>query len=171
MSKNTLWVFDLATTTGWAVFCEGERVASGTFKLRQRTINKVKQPRAAKYASLFTLLDSSYSGGGPLPKTPSPDLIVYEVGGFYPSQASAELAHGLAAHLEHWAFNYAIPTEQILNWTVKRFACGSARASKADMIAVAKKLWPRVKIQDDNEADALLIGAAWLEGAHLKGTE
>lgn len=156
---------DTATKTGWAVFHGKRRHASGMVKLRQRTRNKVKEARAAKYRQLIDTLDASLDGDGPIPFVRKPDVLVIEkTGGTFKTGAAVEVTNGIMAAAELWAYENAIPVVFIRNWDVKSHATGNRMADKDKMLKAARKLWRGVRFADDNEADALHLGRAYVDG-------
>ncbi|MFH5231904.1 hypothetical protein [Antrihabitans spumae] len=62
-----------------------------------------------------------------------------------------------------------IPVVTVASKTVKKWATGSGDASKAEMVAAMRELWPAALIRNDNEADALALATmgamqlGWLE--------
>jgi Holliday junction resolvasome RuvABC endonuclease subunit len=64
---------------------------------------------------------------------------------------------GLVAMIEFWADFRGVRVEKVAVGTLKKFATGSGRATKEDMVAWAKLRWKDQSIKDDNQADALHI--------------
>lgn len=165
MARNKIVLaLDTGSTTGYGVFHGRKRFASGILKFKQRTIKKVKQPRAVKYEQMLDALESSLAGDGPIELVRAPDVIVYEVGGYYPNPRTAESAHGFMAMVELVAMRHGIPAVALLNWDVKTHATGSQRADKDQMLAAARRYWRGVKFATHDEADALHVGRAYLDG-------
>ena len=140
---------DVASKAGWARSEGGEVVASGVVKLRQRTVNKVRQPRGAKFSQFRGWLDTQEGPGV------APDVLVIErASGVFKSAAAGSVIFGLLGIAEAWAFDHGIPVVYITAQAVKKHATGSGRADKAAMLEAARKRWPSVEFADDNEADA-----------------
>lgn len=87
-----------------------------------------------------------------------PDVIFYEeAGGHYQNQDAARMAYALWGLMSVRCAHFNIPMEGVHNTTVKKFATGSGRADKEDMLHAAAQKFPDVEIPDDNAADALHI--------------
>ncbi|HVI07022.1 MAG TPA: hypothetical protein VND65_01885 [Candidatus Binatia bacterium] len=68
---------------------------------------------------------------------------------------SGELAFGLSTRVEEFCARQNLRLETLHNATVKKYFTGDGRAEKEDMIRMAQRIDP--KIENDNEADALLL--------------
>ena len=139
---------DLATKTGWCFTDSGKVIASGVqdFSKRRGESNGILFLRFRKW--LFTMLDLH-----------APALIVYERAHF--RGAATEILVGLQTHAQAIAAEHGIESTPVHTGEVKKFATGSGRASKEDMIEAARTKLGRPPV-DDNEADAVLI-ALWAE--------
>jgi len=86
----------------------------------------------------------------------SPDLIVYEQahhrGGF-----ATESCLGFVTEVKTAAALNNIELTTVHSGTLKKWACGHGKASKKDMIDQACHRMKTGKIEDDNEADAVLM--------------
>lgn len=165
MRAKIVWSLDPGSSMGWAVFHGRKRYASGVLVFKQRTIKKVKQPRGIKYVHLMDALREAMVHDNEIDLGGKPDVLVYERGGYYPSRATAEIAHGFAACIELFAAELGIPLCVLLNWDIKKFVTGDQMADKEEMLANARKFWPKAKLGDrHDEADALHIGRAYIMG-------
>jgi len=75
-------------------------------------------------------------------------------------QFSGGYGRELAALALLWADNQGVEVLSIFPSTLKKYATGSGRANKMQMIAAAIKKYPDQDVQDDNHADALHL-LAW----------
>ncbi|WP_235671152.1 crossover junction endodeoxyribonuclease RuvC [Tomitella fengzijianii] len=88
-------------------------------------------------------------------------------------------AHGMHAEraalwwqLVAYLSRQAIPVAEVAPTTLKKWATGHGRATKSQVVAAMRALWPHTTIRDDNQADALAlatIGAqriGWHTPAH-----
>lgn len=84
-----------------------------------------------------------------------PDLVVYEMahqrGGF-----ATEILIGMVTRIQEYCAAKGINYTKIHSATLKKFATGNGRASKADMIHEAGLRYG-IKCIDDNQADALCM--------------
>lgn len=135
---------DLATKTGWAVATRGRVVASGVedFSKRRGESNGILFLRFRRW--LDELIDLI-----------GPDLVVYEQAHFR-GGAATEICVGLQTHTQMIAAEHEIESAPVATSTLKKWATGSGRASKEEMIETSIRclLEPR-RITDDNEADAI----------------
>lgn len=56
--------------------------------------------------------------------------------------------------------DYLVPYAGIAVSTIKKYATGSGRADKEEMVATARIRWPHLAITDDNVADSLWVTAS-----------
>jgi len=75
---------------------------------------------------------------------------------------AAQVYGGLKAVLEMWCDFHDLPWHSVHVGTLKKFATGSGRATKRDMVSWAKLRWPEQRVHGDDQADALHI-LDWLE--------
>lgn len=134
---------DLGTNAGWA-FSNSGVMTSGVINLGNK-----KRP-GEKYAALMKFLLDNYGEKNAL------DLIVYEKPHMRGFAATSQLL-GMAAVVELFAECAEIPMKTVHTGTLKKFATGSGKAEKKDMISAAKKAWRIKSALNDNEADALWV--------------
>ena len=142
----SLLVFDLGANTGWAARGADGILTSGVkhFPLVRGDSQGMRFLRFKSW--LLEMLHLTRA-----------NVIAFESAiAFHKSMYAGQLANGLAgimqvvvaeAHLECLAIT---PSE------LKRFATGKGNAKKDKMVEAARKLYPDVKIESDDEADALL---------------
>lgn len=82
-------------------------------------------------------------------------LFAYEEVMNWKGAAAAHVFGGLRGQLLSLACSYNIDVKPVHVGTIKKFATGSGRASKEEMINAARELYPHLTIKDDNEADAV----------------
>lgn len=87
-------------------------------------------------------------------------------------------AHGL--HAERAALwwqiagtfiRHGVPVAEVAPTTLKKWATGSGRADKAQVVAAMRHLWPLNRIRDDNEADALALASMGAQHLGWHGAE
>lgn len=139
---------DLGTKTGWAFSKDNnlKNVYSGTqeFSLKRGESPGMRFLRFDKWISDFFV-------------THNVDVVVYEMP-HHRGGAATALLGGLVGILLKACATYFIEHTSVHSGTLKKFAIGKGKASKEDMIKRAEELFSK-KVEDDNEADALLM---WL---------
>lgn len=90
---------------------------------------------------------------------PKVDLVVYEEVRGHRGTDAAQVYGGIVAILQEHCETHEIPYQGVPVSTLKKFATGKGNASKELMVVAAKRRWPDVDIQDDNQADALMLWA------------
>jgi Holliday junction resolvasome RuvABC endonuclease subunit len=133
---------DLGTKTGWAML-EGGRIESGV------QISDVKRGESPgmRYIRFNRWLEEIAD--------PKPDVIVFEQA-HHRGGAATETAAGFSTRVLEFCARHGIEHSSVHSATLKKFATGSGRAEKADMIARARERF-KPDLADDNEADALWI--------------
>ena len=132
---------DLATVTGWA---SNNPRQSGTYTF---DVKRGESP-GMRFLRCNNWLKEIYELLKPL------EVIAYEQA-HHRGGAATACCVGLVATVQAFAAEKGIELMPIHTATLKKFATGSGRASKDDMITAAKNLgWDPV---DDNEADAELL--------------
>jgi hypothetical protein len=90
------------------------------------------------------------------------NLIVYELA-HHRGGAATEICVNLTGRVQEFAALYGIEYATVHSGTLKKWACGSGKADKGQMMTRAVAILGR-EPEDDNEADAALMGAwAWEE--------
>lgn len=166
MRSEVILGLDLASTVGWALFHGDKRAASGVLELKQKTINKIKEPRAVRYIQFADALERSLEFGEPIPFVRKPDVIVYEAAkGAWLSASAWESYGALLAEVEKWAYLNGIVRFVGVNPTTnKKHATGHGNADKDMMMSAARKLWRGIRPKTHDEADALHCVRAYLDG-------
>lgn len=140
---------DLGRTCGWAVLTDdGDRVASGVWRLPPRRGAADGQTYRAMCRRVRDLLDVY-----------EPRVVAYERvrrhGGTYAAHVYGGLRAAMLATCQD-----RVPVVGLEVAAVKEAATGKGRVSKEEMIRAAVQRWGPVA--DDNEADALWGGVAYL---------
>lgn len=134
---------DTATKTGWATNIHGRRSGVTEFALKRGESPGMRFLRCRSWLNeMWSLL------GGEI------DVIVYEQA-HHRGGAARAVCVGLVTEVQAFAAEHNIELMPVHTATLKKFATGSGRANKVDMIQAAKdRGWDP---QDDNEADAALL--------------
>ena len=144
---------DLGTTTGWALFRDGERLDSGEWDLKplvgrgerwKRFEKKLRD--AIRWAQQFSV------------ETGVDFTVVAEDGGSFHTNA-ARVHNGLRALLELECFKRDIDQHYVAIKTIKKHATGNGNAKKPEMIAAAGAKWGCTA---EHEADALWVGETYM---------
>ena len=140
---------DLGSTTGWAMIKEGK-----VFQHGERTF---KGNRGVRFEAMRKWLKSMTAHD-------HPELIIFERPFCRGLHATRSL-WGMAAIAEAAAVWRGIPSLDIVPSTLKKWATGNGRASKAEMIAAAYRLQPHLPYHGcpsmsfgEHEADAIILG-------------
>ena len=134
---------DLATKTGWAVNITGNRCGTIEFALKRGESPGMRFLRCRAWLNeMFKLLGDQI------------DVIAYEQA-HHRGGAATSVCVGLVTETLAFAADKGIETMPVQTATLKKWAAGNGRASKADMIEAAKAWgW---NPENDDEADAALI--------------
>ena len=92
-----------------------------------------------------------------------PELVVYEEVRRHLGTDAAHIYGGIVATITGYCEQRRLPYCGIPVGTVKKFATGKGNADKEAMVAAAQARFGR-EVDDDNQADALFILSAWIEG-------
>jgi len=93
-----------------------------------------------------------------------PSWIVFEEPmGNFKSAAARNVIVGLRGILLSTAAYYDLPLSGIAQTKLKKWATGKGNAKKPDMLAAARRRWPKEKFVCDNDADAFLLLQCYLE--------
>lgn len=150
MAKKELKILalDLGTKTGWAISPtqDKDRVYSGVqdFSLKRGESPGMRFLRFDRWLYMFIAEND-------------PDIIVYEMPHHRGGAATAVLG-GLVGILLKACAETNTEHTTIHSMTLKKYATGSGKASKEEMIKKAS-IYFNKQVQDNNEADALLIWA------------
>lgn len=134
---------DLGTKTGWAIRHVDDRIASGV------TVFEARGGIGFRFLRFRAWLTEIKNAGGGL------KAVYYERVDFSTTTEQSRTIFGFEATLTAWCEHHGIPYRGVAVSTLKKFATGSGRAKKPDMIAAAQALGHDVK--SDDEADALMI--------------
>ena len=134
---------DAATKTGWATNVHGRRSGITEFALKRGESPGMRFLRCRAWLTeMWKLL------GGQI------DVICYEQA-HHRGGAATACCVGLVTEIHAFAAEHDIELMPVHTATLKKFATGSGRANKSEMIEAAKaRGWTPV---DDNEADACLL--------------
>jgi Holliday junction resolvasome RuvABC endonuclease subunit len=138
---------DIGLTTGWALGGRHEPYASGTWKLD--TLRR--EGAGMRYLTLERSIRRALEGHR------KPTLIVYEEVRAHMGVDAAHVYGGCQAVIQSLATELEIPWTSVPVATIKIQATGKGNARKAAMVLAAERRWPRIKIVDDNHADALWL--------------
>lgn len=143
---------DMASRTGWALVQDGKVIESGIvdFSKRRGESNGLMFLRFRKWLQEITRMSQVR-------------LIAYELAHFR-GGAATEICVGLQTRAQEMAAELGIESAPVASSTLKKFATGTGRAGKDEMIEKAAKVIGRRPI-DDNEADAVLVGL-WAESEY-----
>lgn len=155
---NTL-ALDIGTTTGWAIR-KPEAVLSGSWllatpkELRQQRKFGRERTGDLRFFRLRERIEQSI-------REHAIENVVFEDVLFLSSQAQSQLWASLRAAV--WTASASVRVGCVHTGTLKKFATGAGNARKEAMVSTVANLpppWGRV-VQDDNEADAVLILQWW----------
>lgn len=140
--KLRILAIDPGTHCGWA-HSDG---SSGTWDL------SVKKDESAgmRLIRLRTALTRLYRSSGV-------DLLVFEASRNSKFGNAVKVAGQIQGVMEVWAIDNEVEYRGYSPKEVKRHATGNGNADKPKMMAAATKKWPKVKLVDDNHADALWL--------------
>lgn len=147
---------DLATATGWALLDAQGAVTSGVqaFPMRRGESPGMRWLRFGAWVREIVRLGGLAAG----------DVIAYEQPlSAHRGGAAAQVAHGLATKVQEVAADLGLELSCVGPAALKKHATGRGNAKKPQMIDAARARWPGQAIEDDNQADALLVLAWALE--------
>lgn len=144
---------DIGTTLGWALRRRSGRVESGRLTMRAGDHPGARMRQFRSWLADLSLRLESEGGIG---------AVAWEDAFRQPGNANA-VHHRLVGVLLEWADRNQIPAEPVGISAIKKFATGKGTASKDDMLAAARALYPAVL--DHNEADAIHVLRCAFSGA------
>ena len=135
---------DLATKTGWALRSNGH-VESGVqvFDLKRGESPGMRFVRFRRW--LYQMLESFEAG----------DVVAFEQA-HHRGGAATQLCVGMSTRVLEACAELGLEHTSVHSATLKKFATGSGRASKEEMLATARARWPEVKTHDEADARHLL---------------
>ena len=143
---------DPATQLGWATY-DGKAYLSGSVCLVDSKAHGLMRDEN-RVAALRELLDG-FKGV---------THLIFEGSAGQRYHQAMKVACQLEGVMLGWAHENGVLVESVAPATVKKWAAGSGRAGKVEMIKAAKRL-TGVAATDDNEADALCICALAVDKA------
>ena len=138
---------DCATKTGWAVIDDGKIVASG--------VSDLSEDKDRSYGWLFICFRIWLAH---LCWVKKPDVIVYEKA-HHRGEAATQICVNLTGLVQEVGAQQNIPVRNVMANTLKKFATGNGKASKAEMVEAAQ-VWVDKDITSNDEADAIHL-ARW----------
>ena len=153
--KPSVLALDLGTQTGWAVRDRSGVVTSGSESFKPQRFEGGGM-RYLRFRRWLTELKQCCDGM---------DAVYFEEVRRHAGVDAAHAYGGFMAHLTAWCEHHQIPYQGVPVGTIKKHATGKGNASKAEMIAAAKRCG--FEALDDNHADALAL----LDWAIVQGGE
>lgn len=138
-----IFSLDMATKTGWAANIHGRRSGVIEFALKRGESPGMRFLRCRSWLNeMLELLNCKI------------DVIVYEQA-HHRGGAATAVCVGFVTEILAFAAEHNIELMPVHTATLKKFATGSGRANKKDMVKAAQSRgWSP---QDDNEAEAQLL--------------
>ncbi len=152
---TTILALDLGTTTGWALRGSDDHITSGSERFRPQRFEGGGM-RFLRFKRWLTEIKQSCDGI---------DCLYFEEVRRHTGVDAAHAYGGFLATLTAWCEHHQIPYQGVPVGTIKKHATGKGNASKAEMIAAAKRCG--FEALDDNHADALAL----LDWAIVQGGE
>jgi len=140
---NTI-AFDLGAKTGWGQNW-GSVICSGVMLFKREPS---EQGDAWRWARASRWFDEVVAGA---------DFAVYEESHFQKGWQAQQAYHALATRLVEACGRHGVPCKGVSVSDLKKWATGKGNANKAAMVEAAERRHPDATIQDDNQADALLL--------------
>lgn len=142
---------DTATKTGWALIKDGSVYESGV----QDFSKKRGESNGAMFLRFRAFLRDMI-------RQAEPEIVIYEQA-HHRGGAATEICVNLTGRVQEACAEAGIQYAAIHTASLKKWATGKGKGDKGAMIAEAEKRTGK-KMQDDNEADACLLGLmAWEE--------
>lgn len=99
-------------------------------------------------------------------KSRKPDWVSFEDARAV-SKQHGQILFGMVGILLMRAWEYSILVEPVNQMTLKKEFAGSGKATKQEMMLAAGRLYPDLKVDNHDEADALGVGHVFLNRAGL----
>ncbi len=144
MKVNTILALDCATKTGYCLLRDGKVVLSGTQDFSKK--------RGESNGTMFLRFRSWLSK---VIRDNNVDFVVYEQS-HHRGGAATDIGVNLTGRVQEVAAENNIEFMPAHTAILKKFATGSGKASKKDMIDAARNVLGRDPV-DDNEADAVML--------------
>lgn len=144
MAKEKLRILalDPATKCGWA----HSSGASGTWDL---SVKKDESSGMRLIRLRKALIDIKTKSGV--------DLLVFEASRNSKFGNAVKIAGQIQGVVEVWAIDNGVEYRGYSPKEIKKYATDNGNADKTKMMAAAHEKWPKVKIVDDNHADAMWL--------------
>lgn len=139
--------FDLGKNFAFAHNLAGKKPTTGIIVLPGAT-------RAHRLGALYPYLMQQFELLAQVDGSPGFDIVVYETP-FARGRDATRSLWGIAGIIEAAGTNALMPVLDVAVPTIKKFAAGSGKASKEEMIAAAKKMG--YKGVNEHEADAVCL--------------
>lgn len=149
----TILALDLGTKCGWAIRWKNGTYDSGTWDL---SVGRY-EGGGMRFVRFRKMLRDVIEAA---------DLVAYEEVRRHMGTDAAHIYGGLQAVLQEECESRTpkVPYMAVPVGTIKKHATGRGNAPKALMIEMAEQLWPDQAIADDNQADALHLARAVVDG-------
>ena len=85
------------------------------------------------------------------------DLLVFESARNGKFANAVKVAGAIQGAMEVWAIDRGVDFKGYSPTEIKKRATGKGTADKVAMLCAARARWPEVKIEDDNQADAMWL--------------
>lgn len=140
---KTVLAFDQATKMGWAVGTPGNPLAGGTIDTTPRRFDSLGTRFLRAEKAIVGLLEKY-----------RPALVIFEEHRAHSSVQAAQILGGYTVTIMKCCEQHGVPYMAVPVATLKKFGSGCYRATKALMVATARKKYPTLPIASDDEADA-----------------
>jgi hypothetical protein len=163
---------DPGTKCGWAVFSGGIPCASGTWNLTPNRFEGAGMRGIKLRAALEQVLASFTPREGENPG-PGFGLVDYEEVRRHAGTTAAHCYGGLVMMLQAWCEDWSVEYTAIPVGTMKKRATGKGGgkgSGKELVLEAARRQWPNIEIETEDQADALWIGQVATEMYGAAGT-
>lgn len=146
--SGAVLALDLATATGWAFLDDDGCLESGV----QRFDLKRGESPGCRFLRFNAWLAERF--------VEPPRVVAYEQN-FRRGGAATEVAAGFSTRVQEACARHGVEHLTVNVSTLKKWATGKGTADKVTMVLEARARFPGQVIEDDNQADALLV-LAWV---------